>query len=85
MDEEPLFDLHWARCRAQSAAIWAGLEAIAPRLFASAETITLPASEDPRQSGVSEWIAHRYWQLIEIFVAKVNEDNELGLAPNAPS
>jgi hypothetical protein len=98
-EEEPLFDVHLAECVAQAAAIWLVLGTITRwqlrsiprtqrveflRLLASAEAITLPASEDPRQSDVPEWIARRYWHLLETFVRNVNDTDEFGLVPKEP-
>jgi hypothetical protein len=100
MDEAPSFDLHLAECTAQAAAIWIVLEAILrlqfkgmryteraefiDRLLEASETITLPVSDDPEQSDAAEWIAQRYWQLIENFAARVKEKDEFELAPKAP-
>ncbi len=86
MDETTSFDLHLAECAAQAAAIWLVLETMLrfqlkdmrhaeraeflDRLLEAAETITLPVSDDPEQSVAAEWIAHRYWKLIENFAAR---------------
>jgi len=82
----PPSDLHLAECTAQAAAIWLVLKAIlqaqlksmsdeegtefVDQLLDAATTITLPVSDDAAQSGAAEWIAHRYWQLIENFIAR---------------
>jgi hypothetical protein len=83
MDERPCFDLHLAECTAQSAAIWLVLEAMLRfqlrdtsagerakffgQLLKAGETITLPVGEGSDQAISAEWIAHRYWELINNF------------------
>ena len=86
MDERSCFDLHLAECTAQSAAIWLVLEAMlrlqlrntSPverarffgQLLTAAETITLPVGEGSDQAISAEWIAHRYWELIDNFSSR---------------
>lgn len=86
MDESPSFDLHVAESAAQAAATWLVLEAILrlqlkdmrqterveffDGLLKAAETITLPIGDHPAQRVASEWIAGRYWELIENFAAR---------------
>jgi hypothetical protein len=86
MDERPSFDLHLAECTAQAAAIWLVLEAMVrfqlrqarhverveffDRIRKAAETITLPAGEELGKGIPGEWIAHRYWELIDNFVSR---------------
>jgi hypothetical protein len=86
MDERSCFDLHLAECTAQSAAIWLVLEAMlrfqlkdaSPgerarffgQLLKAAETITLPVGDGSDQAISAEWIAHRYWELIDNFSSR---------------
>jgi hypothetical protein len=73
-------------CASQAVATWLVLEAtlrlqlknmqhterieFLDRLLEAAETITLPVSDHQEQSVAAEWIAHRYWRLIENFAAR---------------
>ena len=82
MDEAPPFDLHAAESAAQSAAIWLVLEMIVRQqlrhaspaehskfldsLVETAETIMLPRG----QQVALEWIARRYWCLVDNFAAR---------------
>jgi hypothetical protein len=92
MDERTSFDLHLAECTAQAAAIWLVLEAMLRfqlkdashtervkffnRVLKAAETITLPAGEEvDTMSG--EWIAHRYWELIDGFINREIQWNRI--------
>ena len=86
MDERSSFDLHLAECTAQAAAIWLVLEAMLRfqlrhaghmnrveffgRMLKAAETITLPVGEELSNTASGEWIARRYWELIENFAAR---------------
>ena len=86
MDETPSFDLHVAESAAQAAATWLVLEAMLrfqlkdrqhmeraeffDGLLEAAESITLPVSDDSSQKVASEWIARRYWELIDNFAAR---------------
>jgi len=86
MDETPSFDLHVAESAAQAAATWLVLETMLrlqlkdmqhreraeffDELLEAAESITLPVSDDSGQTVASEWIAHRYWELIDNFAAR---------------
>jgi hypothetical protein len=86
MDERASFDLYAAESAAQAAATWLVLETMIrfqlrhiPRperaeffdgLLEAAETITLPVSDCPKQRLAPEWVAHRYWLLIENFAAR---------------
>jgi hypothetical protein len=89
MEERFSFDLHAAECAAQAAAIWYVLEAVlrfqlrhispAERvafldcLLESTEAITLPMGDGPGQRLTAEWIAERYWLLIENFATRCRE------------
>ncbi len=86
MDETPSFDLHVAESAAQAAATWLVLEAMLrlqlkdmpyterveffDGLLETAESITLPVGDDSGQKVALEWIARRYWELIENFAAR---------------
>ncbi len=86
MDETPSFDLHVAESAAQAAATWLVLEAMLrlqlkdmpyterveffDGLLETAESITLPVGDDSSQKVALEWIARRYWELIENFAAR---------------
>jgi hypothetical protein len=86
MSERSCFDLHLAECTAQSAAIWLVLEAMLRfqlrdtsakerakffgQLLKAAETITLPVGKESDQAISAEWIAHRYWELINNFLSR---------------
>jgi hypothetical protein len=88
MDETSL-DLHAAESAAQAAATWLVLEAVVrfqlkyiphqerveffDQLLETAETITLPVGDLPEQRLALEWIAHRYWLLVENFAARCRE------------
>src|SRR5438477_12632597 len=92
-DERSSFDLHLAECTAQAAAIWLMLEAMLRlqlrdvrhmerveffgRLRKAAETITLPTGEESGQTGSAEWIAHRYWELIDNFISREAKRNRI--------
>ena len=85
MEEAPAFDLHAAESAAQIAAMWLVLEKLvrqqlryAPRcerseflddLLEAADTIILPEG----QQVALEWIAHRYWSLIDNFAKKCKD------------
>ena len=93
MDERSSFDLHLAECTAQAAAIWLVLEEMLRfqlrdvphmerveffgRLLKAAETITLPAGEEPSRTVSGEWIAHRYWELIDNFISREVQWNRI--------
>jgi len=86
MNEASSFDLHLAECTAQAAAIWVVLDGLLwlqlnrrpgklrteflDRLLERAGTITLPMSKTPEGSDAPEWIARRYWQLVDTFAAR---------------
>jgi hypothetical protein len=84
----PSFDLHAAESAAQVAAIWFVLKAMTrvqfegltvaeraaylDKLLMTAETITLPSTDDPDSKSAAQWIAHRYGQLIAEFVQQMS-------------
>ena len=86
MSETLPFDLHLAESTAQAAAIWFVLDALLERqlstmtpmererflaaLAAKAATLVLPESVDPNDNAAMDWIAKRYWELIENFIAR---------------
>ena len=92
MDERTSFDLHLAECTAQAAAIWLLLEAMLrfqlkdashmervkffSRVLKAAETITLPAGEEVGTAS-GEWIARRYWELIDGFINREIQWNRI--------
>jgi hypothetical protein len=93
MDERPSFDLHLAECTAQAAAIWLVLEEMLRfqlrdvrhterieffgRMLKAAETITLPAGQELGQTISGKWIAHRYWELIDNFISREAQQNNI--------
>jgi hypothetical protein len=93
MNERSPFDLHLAECTAQAAAIWLVLEAMLRfqlrdaghmerveffgRVLKAAETITLPAGEALGTTVSAEWIARRYWELIDNFINREAQSNRI--------
>jgi hypothetical protein len=86
MSERLPFDLHLAESTAQAAAIWFVLDALLERhlsttspmertrfraaLAAEAVTLALPEGVDPSDNAAMDWVAKRYWELIDNFIAR---------------
>jgi hypothetical protein len=86
MSDTPEFDLHSAEAAAQAAALWFVLETLLrfalkdmphaeraellDRMLDAADAITLPIAGNADNEASAKWIANRYWQLIENFIAK---------------
>jgi len=86
MTETLPFDLHLAESTAQAAAIWFVLDSLLERQLSTmtptdrerflatmateAAKLVLPESINPNDNAAMEWIARRYWELIENFIAR---------------
>jgi hypothetical protein len=86
MGEKLTFDLHLAESAAQAAAVWFILDTLLQHqlstlsvmeraqfreaLAEEAATLAMPEGADPNGKAAMDWVAKRYWELIDNFIAR---------------